>query len=216
MQVKKFTNSILSSNSYLIFKEEEKEAWLVDPGDSRQIFNWLKTNNKTIKGILLTHYHIDHIYGVNDFYEEYKGSNIYASELSLVGLFSEKLNGSYYMEMPYVVSCNKIHLVGADSEIELYNSGQKATVLFTPGHNNDCISYEIGEYLFTGDALVPGVKVHTKSKLSDVFLAQESINSIIELFPGETIICPGHKEMTLLKNIKIEELFANQIIEKSI
>lgn len=203
MQVKKFINRILSSNSYIIFKEEERNAWLIDPGDSRQIFDWLKDNGKIIKGILLTHYHIDHIYGVNDFYEEYPRLKIYASEQSLVGLFSEKLNGSYYMEMPYVLSCKKIEVLDSNSIIELFDSGQKATILFTPGHNNDCISFEIGKYLFTGDALIPGVKVHTKSKYADKVVAEETISRIINNFQDDTIICPGHGNMTLLKEIKM-------------
>ncbi|MFC2107371.1 MBL fold metallo-hydrolase [Bacteroidota bacterium] len=214
MQVKRFTNSILSSNSYLLYTEENT-VWLVDPGDSQPIMKWLEINSKSVKGILLTHYHVDHIYGVNDFCEEYPELKIYTSEQSLDGLFSAKLNGSYYMEMTYEVSFKDIQIVDSNSEIELFDSGEKAGVLLTPGHNNDCISFEIGKYLFTGDALIPGVKVHTKSKQGDKLIAHETISRIIEMFPGDTIICPGHKEIILLKNIKIEELFTNKIFEKA-
>ena len=205
MQVKKFINRILSSNSYVIFKEEERYAWLIDPGDSRQIFDWLKEHDKTIRGILLTHYHIDHIYGVTDFVEEYPDLNIYASALSLVGLFSAKLNSSYYLEMPYEVASKDIQIVDANSEIDLFGNNIKALVLYTPGHNNDCISFEIGKYLFTGDALIPGFKVHTKSKYADKVVAQETISRIINNFHDDTIICPGHEDMTLLKDIKTED-----------
>ena len=205
MQVKKFINRILSSNSYVIFKEEERYAWLIDPGDSRQIFDWLKEHDKTIRGILLTHYHIDHIYGVTDFVEEYADLNIYASALSLVGLFSAKLNSSYYLEMPYEVASKDIQIVDANSEIDLFGNNIKALVLYTPGHNNDCISFEIGKYLFTGDALIPGFKVHTKSKYADKVVAQETISRIINNFHDDTIICPGHEDMTLLKDIKTED-----------
>lgn len=205
MQVKKFTNSILSSNSYVIFKDEERYAWIIDPGDSRQIFDWLKENNKTVKGILLTHYHIDHISGVNDFFEAYPSLKIYASELSIEGLYSPKLNGSYYMEMSYEVNCKEIQVVGSDSEIELFNSEQKASIIYTPGHNNDCISYKIGKYLFTGDALIPGVKVHTKSKNANKLIAHETISRIMVNFPEDTIICPGHKEICMLKDIELNE-----------
>lgn len=206
MQVKKFTNRILSSNSYIIYKEDEKEVWLIDPGDSGPIMDWIKLKNKTVKGILLTHYHIDHIYGVNDFCEKFPELNIYASELSLVGLFSAKLNGSYYMEMDYVVSCEDIQIVVENSQIELFNSTQIAIVIGTPGHNNDCISFKIGKYLFTGDSLMPGVKVHTKSKKANNLIAQETISRIIENYPDNTIICPGHKDICLLKDIEVKEL----------
>lgn len=206
MQVKKFTNSILSSNSYVIFKQEERHAWLVDPGDSRQIFDWLKNHDKMIKGILLTHYHIDHISGVNDFYKEYPSLKIYASELSLVGLYSAKLNGSYYLEMPYEITFKDIQIVDSNSEIKLFDSGQKAGVLLTPGHNNDCISFEMGKYLFTGDALIPGVKIHTKSKQGDKMQARKSIEKIINNFCPNTIICPGHGNICFLSDLAIDKL----------
>jgi hydroxyacylglutathione hydrolase len=206
MQVKKLTNSILSSNSYVIFKEDEKHAWLVDPGDSHQIFDWIVKHNKIVKGILLTHYHIDHIYGVNDICDRFPELKIFASEQSLVGLYSEKLNGSYYMEMPYEVNFKEIQVVDSNSEIELFNSGTKAQVIYTPGHNNDCISFKIDKYLFTGDALIPGVKVHTKSKNANKLIAYETISRIMEDFPDDTIICPGHKDICLLKEIEFKEL----------
>ena len=209
MQIKKFTNSILSSNSYVIFKEEERHAWLVDPGDSQPIFNWLTENNKAVKGILLTHYHIDHIYGVNDILEEDQSIDIYASEQSLDGLYSSKMNGSLYMEMPYEVTSKEIQIVDANTEIELFASDIKAKVLSTPGHDNDCISFEVGDYLFTGDALIPGVKIHTKSKNGDKLIAQETIKRIFNQYNSSTIICPGHKEMTPLGEIQITEIFTN-------
>jgi len=206
MQVKKFTNRILSSNTYVIFKEEERYAWLVDPGDSGQIFDWLKKYNKKVKGILLTHYHIDHISGVNDFCEKYSELKIYTSEQSLVGLFSAKLNGSYYLEMPYEVTFQDIQIVNSNSEIKLFDSGQKARVLLTPGHNNDCISFEIGKYLFTGDALIPGVKIHIKSKQGDKIMARKSIENIINNFCPNTIICPGHGNICILSDLAIDKL----------
>tara|TARA_B110000114_G_scaffold2002_1_gene1905 strand:+ start:6724 stop:7353 length:630 start_codon:yes stop_codon:yes gene_type:complete len=204
MKVKKFTNTILSSNTYLIYKEEENEVWLIDPGDSVVIINWIKANNKTVKGILLTHYHIDHIYGVNDFHEKFNDLKIYASRYTIEGLFSAKLNGSYYMEIPYEVTCKEIQIVDDNFEIGLFDSNQKANIIYTPGHNNDCISFGIDKYLFTGDALIPGVRVHTRSKQGDKLVAQESINRIFKQYSGDTIICPGHGEMTLLKEIKIK------------
>jgi len=215
MKVKKFTNSILSSNSYVIFKKEERYSWVVDPGDSYQIFDWLKNHNKQVRGILLTHYHADHIYGVNDICTEFPDALVFASNLSLEGLYSAKLNGSYHMEMPYELSCKEIQVIDNNSEIEIFDSGQIAKVLLTPGHNNDCISFKICQYLFTGDALIPGVKMHTKSKQGNKRIARETISRIIEQFPGDTIVCPGHKEMILLKNINIDELFVNKIFDKA-
>ena len=57
--------------------------------------------------------------------------------------------------------------------------------------------------------MIPGVKVHTKSKKGDKQIALESINKILRIFPGDTIIYPGHKEVGILNSIDIPDLVKN-------
>jgi hydroxyacylglutathione hydrolase len=211
MYVVKFNNSILSSNSYILFDDEYDSVWIIDPGDSIPLKAWMTKQKKTLQGILLTHSHIDHIYGVNELCESFPDLQIYSSEHSLVGLFSAKANGSYHMENPYVVNHDKITIVKDGQIICLFGNKYQACILSTPGHNNDCISFEVEGYLFTGDALIPGVRVYTKSKNGNKLVAWETINRIVQLFSGETIICPGHREMSLLKDISINELGGSNI-----
>jgi len=75
-------------------------------------------------------------------------------------------------------------------------------VVYTPGHNNDCLSFHIGSNLFTDDALIPGVKVVTKSKYSDKTQAITTIKRIFEQFDDDTMIYPGHDNSILLGNLK--------------
>jgi len=206
MQVEKFTNSIFASNSYLVFKNNNKNVWVIDPGDSAQILNRIKTINKNLIGILLTHAHIDHIYGVNDLIAKFPDLKLYTSEYSMEGLFSPKINHSYYMERSFIVACKNIKIVFDNSQIEMFDDEKTAKVLYTPGHNRDCVSYNINKYIFTGDALMPDFKIHTRSKYGDKVLAKDSIYRIINNFNGDTVICPGHGKMTLLKEVKMEEL----------
>ena len=210
MIVKKFINKILSSNSYIVHTNDERNVWVIDPGDSDQLLSWIKVNKKVVKGILLTHSHVDHIYGVNDICNEFQDLTIYASHYANEGMNSAKSNGSYYMEMSYVINHNIISFVKENSKIELFKDKTIAKVISTPGHNNDCISFSINNCLFTGDALIPGVKVHTKSKKGDKLIAIESINKILYTFPGDTIIYPGHKETGMLNLIDIPDLIINR------
>ena len=210
MIVKKFTNNILSSNSYIIYTNDERCVWLIDPGESEQLLNWINENNKKVKGILLTHSHIDHIYGVNDICEKFHDLTIYASVFAKEGMCSAKSNGSFYIEMPYAINHNIITFVKENSKIELFKDKTIAKVISTPGHNNDCISFSIDNCLFTGDALIPGVKIHTKSKKGDKRIALESINKILYTFSGDTVICPGHREMEILSLIEIPDLIINR------
>ena len=209
MFVKVFHNSILSSNTYVIYNNFDNSVWIVDPGDSEQLLNFIYENVKKVKGILLTHSHIDHIYGVNDLCKKFPDLIIYASELANEGMHSAKFNGSYYMEMSYIIKHEKISFVNENSVIELFNDKTIAKVINTPGHNDDCISFSINNYLFTGDALIPSVKVHVKSKKANRLIAIQSINKILNIFSSDTIICPGHNEMERLSLIEIPDLNIN-------
>ena len=64
----------------------------------------------------------------------------------------------------------------------------------TPGHELGCLTFYTGDYIFTGDAYIPGVKVVTKLPGGDRALAAESVEKILRLAEGKTI-CPGHGEM---------------------
>ena len=202
MKIEKFINKILSSNSYILHNEFENTVWIIDPGDSKQLLDWVCQNNKILAGILLTHSHIDHIYGVNDLCEKYPLIKIYASKNAKEGLFLPKVNGSYYLEMTYFIKNDNIEYINNEDTIELWE-GESVLVFDTPGHDYDCVSYYIKNYLFTGDALIPGVKPHLKSKKADKQTAYNTIKWIKTFFDEMTLIYPGHKDSCQLKEINI-------------
>jgi hydroxyacylglutathione hydrolase len=201
MKVLRFVNSVFTSNTYLIQIGSDNGTWVIDPGDSKPIIQWLSRNDKYVKGILITHSHFDHIYGINDLYKLYPQANVYASEYAREGMFSAKLNSSYYTENPFVVNAIPVNIVSENDSIYLF-AKVFAKVIYTPGHNRDCMSYLIGKNLFTGDALIPGIKVHTKSKHSNKAQAINSIKRIFEQFADETMIWPGHENNCLLSDLK--------------
>jgi len=199
--VKKYINSVFNSNSYLIYIEEEKEVWVIDPGDSQPIIEWLNNNNKTLKGILLTHSHFDHIYGINDLQEIFTTINVYASFYAIEGMMSVKLNGSLYQEMPFSIKRQDINIIKEGDRMLLWKD-ISLNIFETPGHDRDCLSYQIEKNLFTGDALIPGIKVYTKLKYSDKTQAANSIQRIFEQFDDNTMIWPGHENNCLLGDLK--------------
>jgi len=202
MEVVRFINSVFTSNTYLLYKNNSEEVWVIDPGSSiKQLIEWIESNGKILKGILLTHTHFDHINGLNDLQIKFPEAIVFASFYAKEGMLSEKLNGSYYQEIPFTIISPEMTIVKENDKILLWND-ITLKVLETPGHDRDCLSFQVEKNLFTGDALIPGIKVHTKLKYSNKILAEESIKRIIDQFDNDTIIWPGHGENCFLETLK--------------
>lgn len=76
-------------------------------------------------------------------------------------------------------------LVSLDSVLSVF-------VLFTPGHENSCLSFVIDNMLFTGDSYIPGVNVVTILPRSNKEEAAFSLDRLRKLEESGFIICPGH------------------------
>ena len=72
MILKTFVAGLLEDNNYLLIDEKSKEAVLIDCTEKNKLIeDALETYGATLKYILLTHGHFDHILGVNDFRKKY-------------------------------------------------------------------------------------------------------------------------------------------------
>jgi Zn-dependent hydrolases, including glyoxylases len=166
----------------------------VDCGDVPPLVDLISSfggSSFDIKGVLLTHVHYDHIYGLPRLKEMFPEVRVYTNETGRMALGSEKLNYSKYHNDPIVFESENIVICEEGSEIELFE-GVKAKVHETPGHSDSCLTYEVGDFLFTGDAYIPGVKVVTTLKGGDKRLAARSLERIKTLAEGKSI-CPGHE-----------------------
>lgn len=187
-------NSFLNSNTFILWQEKGGMCWCLDPGDIAPIRQFIEQYDLLPQGILLTHYHFDHIYGVNDLRELYNPEmSIFCGKLTREGLLDAKMNMSLYAGNPFAVEDKAIHLIEDNSVIKLWDE-VFARAIYTPGHNEDCFSFFISDKLFTGDALIPHLKVHTKSKKADKVLAEQTVAGILQNFPTQTTIFPGHND----------------------
>ncbi|MEQ9208236.1 MAG: MBL fold metallo-hydrolase, partial [Pseudomonadales bacterium] len=51
-------------DNYFWLIENGEETWIVDPGDASPVLKTLKSRERELTGILITHHHPDHIGGV--------------------------------------------------------------------------------------------------------------------------------------------------------
>lgn len=187
-------NSVYTSRTYILSECESREFWIIDCGDVPPLVDMISSlggNLFNIKGVLLTHVHYDHIYGLPKLNEMFPEVRVYTNEAGRIALGNEKLNYSKYHNDPIVYESGNIELCKDGDEIELFE-GVTAKVYETPGHSDSCLTYEIGNYLFTGDSYIPGVKVVTTFRGGDKKLAAKSVERILTIAEGK-IICPGHE-----------------------
>ena len=144
-----------------------------------------------MQGVLLTHAHFDHIYGLNSLMILYPGLSVYTNQVGLDTLLNDKLNFSRYYGEPIIFNePDRVKLVEDREWVELFD-GIRAQAVFTPGHSPCCVTWIIDDSLFTGDSFIPGVKTVTNIPHSNKDLAAESEALIRELAEHRTIYS-GH------------------------
>ena len=211
MRVFRYTNKILASNTYILSKDNNDNVYIVDPGDSVVIINWLVSHKKVLSGLFLTHAHFDHMYGLNDLLDKYPEASLYVSKLMLDGLFNVRLNTSLYHEQPFVLSdryLRNIKLLNEGYNFMLWDT-HKLFAVYTPGHTKDCVSFGIDNFLFSGDSLIPGKKIFYRKKMSDHKAIANSIEKIFNIFDSieKIILLPGHGKDFLLNESKSVDVF---------
>ena len=192
--IKQFVNSVYSSNSFILISEKRKnkEVWIIDVGDTCEIVKQIP-RDADIKGVLFTHTHYDHIYGMNKLLSLYPCVKLYTNKIGKQALCSPKLNYSrYHHEEADIVCCRpeNINIINGGDRFFIFDEFE-IEVIATPGHDASCLTYLVGNYVFSGDALIPGVETRSIFLLSDKKSVKYSEKKIEDLSMHKTL-CPGH------------------------
>ena len=199
MIVHRVVNTVYKSCTYLLI--EDQRTWIVDCGDVDRLLPLVQGQ---LCGVLLTHAHFDHIYGLNTLLSLYPSLPVVTNEYGLNGLNSDKLNFSRYYGDPFVLdSADNVRLVQDGEQIPLF-ADIDARAVFTPGHSPDCITWIAGDAVFTGDSYIPGVKTVTNIPHSDKELAAHS-EAVIRELSMERLLYPGHAPESVPPGLLISE-----------
>lgn len=183
-------NSIFNSITYILPVDNQKDCWLVDCGDVEKII----AHGRNIRGVLLTHAHTDHIYGINKLLEAFPDAIIYTNAEGEEGLQNPRWNFSRYHEdiEDFIISSpQNVQVIEKEGTLKL---GEDLTIeiLFTPGHEPSCLSFIVGNNLFTGDAYIPGIKTVVTFPRSNKLQAKDSEQRLKDLESQGYEIMAGH------------------------
>lgn len=185
-------------NSYLLIKDGN--CLLIDPGfnNNNCLINYINKKKLSLKGILLTHGHYDHIEGLKTI----KDIPVYIYKGEESCFFNSKHNCSFMAFNEFTVDEVK-YINFIDNEIlNLINI--QIQIIHTPFHTSGSCCFYIKEknVVFTGDTLFLHAIGRSDLPTSQTRYTKESLNKLFNLLPHEenndTLVYPGHGSKTLL------------------
>ena len=182
-------------NCYVVRAERgASEAVVVDPGDAAaELRLELARTGARCAAILVTHCHYDHIGAVAELAEG-TGAPVYTARNEAQVLASPD---DFYAALgiripPYQADV----LLDGDETLEL--TGIELQTLLVPGHSPAHLAYYADGCLFSGDVVFAGGVGRTDLQGGDWDALLESIRTLVERFPPETLVYPGHGPHTTL------------------
>ena len=175
------------TNCYII-ETENKNAVIIDaPYSAETISLGIERSGLSLKKILLTHGHCDHIEALNGLVKKY-GCEVYISEQDEKMLRSSVYCLADYFGTPFEPFGSANTLKDGD-EISLDDLSIK--VLHTPGHSPGSLCYIAEGCIFTGDTLFEGTVGRTDTLGGDWGILMRSLEKLYRL-DRNYVIYPGH------------------------
>ena len=192
LAVDSFVMGPFQSNCYVVRSERgAAEAAVIDPGDDpTPVRLELARMGTRTAGILVTHADVDHIGGVAALADG-TGAEVWAPAGEVEALRSGTTRGGMH-----VAPHEPAHTVGGGDTIDV--AGIAFEVLDVPGHSAGHVAFAAEGELFSGDLLFAGSVGRVDLQGGDWETLLASVRSLLDRFPPETVIHPGHGPATTL------------------
>lgn len=187
----------LQCNCTVLGDEATREAMVVDPGDNiPHILALLARHRLTLKQIVVTHGHIDHVGGAVRL-KSATGAPILLNQndLPLLQMMGEQA-AWLGVETPEVAPPDS----SAEDGMTVGIAGHTATILHTPGHTQGsiCLHFAPQNLLLAGDTLFAGSIGRTDLPGGDGRQIIRSLHDRLLTLPDATRVIPGHGPQTTI------------------
>jgi glyoxylase-like metal-dependent hydrolase (beta-lactamase superfamily II) len=199
IEIKRLTLGAVSTNAYIVGDNATKEALVIDPVDNADILlQAAQDSGWTIKLILATHAHFDHVLASKEL-KERTGAPFWIHEECVNWLKMLPQMGQMFGLGEFPPAAEPDRLLTSESEsIEL--GAIKLETLYTPGHAPGHLAFLMREHgiVFSGDTLFFSSIGRTDLPGGNHDLLLKSIEEKLLTLPDETRVLPGHMQETTI------------------
>jgi len=215
--VKSFIFNMFSENTFVVWDEVSKEGAVIDAGcsntsENEKLAEYIAGNNITVKYLLTTHGHMDHVLG-NKFIKEKYNPEYYGPEDDLPLMKRTEIQATAFgLEIENPPLPEKF----LSEDINL-NLGKSVMSFFvTPGHTPGeiCVYFKKEAFCFTGDVLFKNSIGRTDLWGGDMKTLIKSIENKLFTLPDNVIVYPGHGESTKIGQEKSDNPFLNELSKR--
>jgi glyoxylase-like metal-dependent hydrolase (beta-lactamase superfamily II) len=201
LKVKIFVFNPLQENTYLLY-DETKETVVIDCGahtdsEKKQLSDFIRENGLTLRHILNTHLHFDHILGNHYLYETYGLKPEYNPKDEGMPGLKEGIVKFGFATFKYDPVFSEQYL---EDEANIVFGNTNLKILETPGHSPGSLSFysEKDACVFTGDALFRFCIGRTDLWNGNYEKLIQSIKTKLLTLPDNTVVYPGHEEISTI------------------
>jgi len=197
MTVEAFCLGSLDTNAFLVSDEASGRAWVFDcPDHPQALIASLHDHKLVLKGVFLTHAHVDHMAGLEDLRRAFPGVPVHQHPAEVTWLSDPVANLSSWMGAPVTAAPAEVLV---DEGQTLHVGPWTAQVFHVPGHSPGSVAYwfENEGELFSGDVLFRSGVGRWDFPGSSREALRASLARLCTL-PDDTRVRPGHGGSTTI------------------
>lgn len=218
MNVQHFYDTRTNTLTYIVFKNPNSDCVVIDPvldldvennkvywESAEKLVQFIEKNQLTLKYILETHVHADHLTASAYLKAKYPAAKV------VIGSHVDQVQNVFNSKLNIEAKTSDFDILVKEGD-RLDFDGSFVEVIETPGHTPACVTYKIEDNLFTGDSLfMPDSGTgRCDFPLGSASKLYESIMKIFKL-PSYTKIFVGHDYQPGGRALRFETSVGEQI-----
>ena len=162
MRIQSFFDPATFTLTYVVYDPASRDAVVIDPGldfdplaaqtslgSVQRLAAFVREQQLTLRHVLETHAHADHLTGAQYLKRQFGASIVIGARITEVQATFKQV---FDLPASFAVDGHQFDCLLADGQ-GLHAGSLHIEAIGTPGHTPACLTYKIGDALFTGDAL---------------------------------------------------------------